>query len=144
MTDGLFSGQTWIGVNGHEATDVTRLRETIDLAFPKLWGPTEAALATILAMVPDDVVNPPTCIFTGPASGGKTTVLEFVAGLEELTYRSDRFTPRAFVSHAANVPRHRLEEIDLLPRIRHRAMITPELAPLFRGNEEHLTETSPS
>jgi hypothetical protein len=126
-------------LSAHSTVDA--LRQTIEAAFPKLWAPTEAALATILAMLPDDVVNPPTVIFTGPASGGKTTVLEFVAEIDEITYRSDRFTPRAFVSHASNVARDRLEEIDLVPRIRHKALVTPELAPIFRGSQETLTDT---
>ncbi len=120
------------------------LREMVEDAFPQLWPPTEAALATILAMVPDDVVNPPTLIFTGPASGGKTTVLDLVSPekgeAETITYRCDQFTPKAFVSHSANVKRADLEKIDLLPRIRHRALVTPELAPVFRGKEDALVD----
>lgn len=120
---------------------VEPLRKIIEAGFPDLWDPVEAVLSTILAMVPEDVVNPPTCILTGPASSGKTTVLDFVSEIEGITYRSDRFTPKALVSHATNVKQERLPEIDLLPRIRHRALVTPELGPMFRGKEEALTET---
>lgn len=120
---------------------VEPLRDIIGAAFPDLWSPVEAVLSTVLAMVPDDVMNPPTCILTGPASSGKTTVLDFLSEIKGISYRSDRFTPRALVSHAANVRRKDLDEIDLLPRIQHRALVTPELAPMFRGKEEVLTET---
>ena len=60
--------------------------------------------------------------------------------MDGITYRSDRFTPRSLVSSAANVGRERLEQVDLLPRIRHRALITPELATIFRGNDDALVD----
>jgi hypothetical protein len=39
------------------------------------------------------------------------------------------------------VKRDDLAKVDLLPRIRHKALVTPELAPIFRGKEERLVET---
>jgi ABC-type sugar transport system ATPase subunit len=65
------------------------LRQAIESAFPNLWAPTEAALAAILTLTLEDVQNPTTLILSGPASGGKTTVLDFVADLEGLTYRCE-------------------------------------------------------
>jgi hypothetical protein len=121
--------------------NIFAVRQFVGATFPNLWLPTEALLATTLAMVPDDVVNPPTCIFTGSPSSQKTTILDFIMGIEDVTYRSDKFTPRAFVSHAANVARDRLGEIDLLPRIRHKVLATPELAPTFRQREDALSES---
>src|SRR3712207_3933042 len=50
-------------------------------------------------------------------------------------------SPRAsFVSHAANVSRGELEAVDLLPRIKHKVLITPELAPIFRGKDDELAQ----
>jgi hypothetical protein len=120
--------------------ETAALRATIESAFPGLWGPTEAAISTVLAMVPQDVANCPTLILTGPASSSKTTVLEFLGEIPGVTYRSDKFTPRAFVSHVANVKREQLEQIDLLPRMKHRVLITPELAPTFRQRDDALRE----
>ena len=120
---------------------IERLRSVVERQFPTLWLPVEAVLATVLAMVPDDVVNPPTCTLVGPSSSAKTTVLDMVGEIDGVTYRSDRFTPKAFVSHAANVKREQLEKIDLLPRLKHRTLVTPELAPMFRGDDKALTET---
>ena len=116
------------------------LQRIIQDFFPRLWPPTEAALATALALVIEDVVNPPTCILTGAASSEKTTVLDLLSEIEGLTYRSDHFTPKVFVTHAANVSHQRLAEIDLLPRIKHKVLITPELAPMFRQREEVLRD----
>jgi hypothetical protein len=55
-----------------------------------------------------------------------------------LCYRSDNFTPAAFVSHATNQRRDDLAKVDLLPRIRHKVLVTPELATIFRGKEDDL------
>ncbi len=129
------------GATSQRPAACARVKAMIESYFPALWLPLEAVLATMLAMVPDDVVNPPTCILVGPSSSAKTTVLDLVGEIEDVTYRSDKFSPKAFVSHAANVKRAELEKIDLLPRLKHKTLVTPELAPLFRGNEDGLTET---
>ena len=69
----------------------------------------------------------------------KTTILKIIQSLPN-TYRSDKFTPKSFVSHSANSKKEDLKKIDLLPRIRHKTLITPELAPLFSGNQDNLLE----
>lgn len=120
--------------------DLKKVQAVVLDAFPELWPATQTAMATPASMIPDDVLNPSALIFEGPSAGGKTTVIDFVDGTPYLGYRTDKFTPRAFVSHAANVPGTLLADVDLLPRIRHRCMLTGELSPLFRGREEDLVE----
>src|SRR5262249_54063936 len=63
-----------------------------------------------------------------------------VFGLEQYVYRSDKFTPKSFVTHAANVKREELEEMDLLPRLKGKVLVTKELAPIFRGREQDLQD----
>jgi hypothetical protein len=58
-----------------------------------------------------------------------------------LCYRSDKFTPASFVSQAANRTAKDLQGVDLLPRIKGRVLLTPELAPIFRGKEDELIQT---
>jgi hypothetical protein len=67
------------------------------------------------------------------AREGEKSVGEFI-------YRSDKFTPKAFVSHAASVRADKLAEVDLLPRLENKVLVTKELAPLFRGREEELQD----
>ncbi len=120
--------------------DLGAVQEVVFQCFPALWDLTAASLSTVAAMIPDDVVNPPTLIIEGSSSGGKTTALDEVDGTPYVAYRSDKFTPKSFVTHATNIPGERIEDVDLLPRIRFRAMLTGELSPLFRGREEDLVE----
>lgn len=55
--------------------------------------------------------------------------------------REDRFTAAAFVSHASNRTSDQLDKIDLLPKIKHRVMLTKELAPIFAADEKAVKET---
>lgn len=49
-------------------------------------------------------------------------------------HRVDSFTPASFVSHAANKKRTDLNQIDLLPKIKDKTMLTKEVSPLFRAD----------
>jgi hypothetical protein len=116
--------------------------------FPGLWPAVDLGLATAATLLLADNVDPVAVIYVGGPSSSKTTVADMFAdsaitvkdGDEShpLVYLSDNFTPAAFVSHAANVPRDKLDKVDLLPRIKHKLLVTPELAPIFRGKEAEL------
>lgn len=118
--------------------DITSVRESIETEFPMLWPAFDAGLATCATLLLHDNANPVCLIYVAGASSGKTTIAECFID-HALTYRSDSFTPASFVSHAANVSRDQLASVDLLPRIKYKVLVTPELAPLFRGREDDLT-----
>src|SRR5262249_19506514 len=59
-------GSTLSALYGPRAS-YAQLKRVVTGYFPGLWLPLEMALTTILALVPADVVNPPTCIFVGPS-----------------------------------------------------------------------------
>ena len=94
--------------------------------------------------------NPVAVIYVGGPSSSKTTVVDMFADETTLVsdgdiqhplfYISDSFTAAAFVSQASNVAPDKLAKIDLLPRIKHKVLVTPELAPTFRGKDEVLVK----
>ena len=53
---------------------------------------------------------------------------------------ADKFTARAFVSHSANVAKEKLVEIDMLPQIKDKILLTPELSALFTGKDDDVRE----
>ena len=122
-----------------EDISLEKVRNTVEECFPGLWSAVEAALATCAALFLKDNSNPPALVFVGPPSSSKTTVLEMFAR-HDLCYVSDSFTPASFVTHAASVEREALKDIDLLPRIQGKVLVTPELAPVFRGKEHELAQ----
>jgi hypothetical protein len=109
--------------------------------FPSLIDETVAVLSVAATLLLEDQVNPVALNLEGPPSSDKTTVANFFdqAG-DDKVYRSDKFTPKSFVSHSSSVRRDQLDNVDLLPRIRHRLFIVPELAPLFGLRNEDLLE----
>ncbi len=118
---------------------IARAEQTVKAHFPKLWPAVDVGLSVCASLLLADNVNPVAVVYVGPAAAGKTTVVNMFAD-HSLTCVSDSFTPASFVSHAANVAREQLEKIDLLPRIRHKVLITPELAPILRGKEDELAK----
>ncbi|TKB65673.1 MAG: hypothetical protein E8D52_14815 [Nitrospira sp.] len=134
------------GTGGNTAIavpDLKTVRRTVQKHFPSLWAAVEVSLSACATLLLKDNVNPVTMIIVGPPSAGKTTVTNMFEEAQwngqTLCYRSDGFTPASFVSHSAKASRGELEKIDLLPKIKNRVLLTPELAPIFRGDQDELT-----
>ena len=121
-------------------TDLKSVVLTIHENFPDDPQILRAALtgmATIACLLLDDL---PHCIglnFVGPPASAKTTVLDFFDTLS-MVHRTDNFTPASFVSHYAGKTAEDLSKIDLLPRIKGKCILIPELAPLFSARHEDL------
>ena len=56
-------------------------------------------------------------------------------------YYTDDFTAKSFVSHSTSASKEELDEIDMLPRLKNRLFLTPELAPTFTVKDEDLNKT---
>lgn len=86
--------------------------------------------------------NPLALIYEGGAGKGKSLLIDMLnpdrSQTRERSHRLDNFTPKSFVTHTANVKKGELENIDLLPKIKDKVLLTKELAPLLRGREEEL------
>ena len=77
-------------------------------------------------------------VFAVPSSM-KTQVIEMFRKWID-TYFTDKFTTKSFVSHSATVQKDKLSEVDMLPRIKNKVLLTPELSPLFTAKEEDIKE----
>jgi hypothetical protein len=55
-------------------------------------------------------------------------------------FYTDSFSAKSFVSHNTNVKKDKLPEIDLLPKIRNKLFLTPELSPTFTKRDDDLIE----
>ncbi|WP_157532963.1 hypothetical protein [Haloferax profundi] len=76
----------------------------------------------------------------GPSGCGKTTILRPLFGLDEQIYRSDDLTPASFVSADSSRTEEELAEIDLLPRLKGKTLVVPDMATWFNGPEEQIRE----
>jgi len=109
-----------------------------------LWLAVKAAIATIVSLSLKGRDNCVVLVFEGPSGQGKSITIRVVMSDRPSTSaylsRIDDFTPASFVSHAANRKTKQLEQIDLLPRIKNKVMLTKELAPLFRDDDKVLRQ----
>jgi hypothetical protein len=119
-------------------TTAAEVLGAVEHYFPGLGPAVDCALSVAATPLLKDNANPVAVVYVGVPSSSKTTVVDMLDG-HPAAYRSDNFTPASFVSHASNVDRKHLEKVDLLPRIKHKVLLTPEMAPIFRGREDELT-----
>ncbi len=118
---------------------IADVQQVVEDHFPQYWPAVQAGLATIATLLLEDNTNPATLIYFGGPSTGKTTCVDIFRE-HPMTYLSDHFTPAAFVSHKPDVSTERLAKIDLLPRLKYKCLLTPELAPIFSGREDVLRQ----
>jgi hypothetical protein len=97
----------------------------------------ELSIKTILNI--EDINLPFMGIVFAVPSSLKTAFFEFLRKLP-YSYFSDKFTAKSFVSHSAAISKDKLATVDLLPRIKDKIMLTPELSPLFTGKDDDIRE----
>jgi hypothetical protein len=116
------------------------LRDIAIKNIPNIWTPLEFALSVKTILNIRGCVKPFGGILLGPPSSLKTVTIELFRGCQH-TFYSDNFTAKSMVSHNSAIKREKLQDIDLLPKIRNKFFLTPELAPMFASREEDLLET---
>lgn len=113
------------------------LRETTFKNFSDVWQAIEFTLSVKNVLHIKGNTLPFAGIILGRPSSSKTLALEMLRGTKN-TFYTDSFTAKSFVSHNSAVSQDQLKEIDMLPRIKNRLFLTPELAPLFSARDEDL------
>jgi hypothetical protein len=129
--------------NSKKAVTLRDVRDIVEGAFgPELWKALKAALDVICSLSLKERTNPVALILEGPSGRGKSTVINIcepcLDATRKVLYRLDSFTPKSFVSHSASTPRDKMAEVDLLPKLKDKVLLTKELAPLFRGGDNDL------
>ena len=116
------------------------LKQTIKELFPELWETVEIVLSVKSILNIKDITLPFACIILGPPSSSKTVGIELLRDTPN-TFYTDSFSAKSFVSHNTSVPRDKLQQIDLLPKIKNNLFLSPELSPTFSKKDEELIET---
>jgi len=116
---------------------IEQVKDIMEQNLPDCWLPLEACLSAIGAAMLKDIDHCIGLILVGEPGGRKTTTIDLL-GRADPIYLTDSFTPASFVSHDATKTPQQLEKIDLLPRIKHKILVVPELAPLFGQRYEDL------
>lgn len=115
------------------------LKEIFETHFPEGWEDYKIILSIPATLLLKDLSNPVGLIIEGAPSSQKTTYLSLLYD-SHIVFHTDNFTPKSFVTHAANIKEEEKSKIDLLPKIRDKLFIVPELAPTFHKRKEDLVE----
>src|SRR5918994_2941792 len=107
--------------------------------IPNLWPGLEFALSVKTILNMKGCTLPFPGIILGPSSSLKTVVIELLRGVKN-TFYTDNFSPKSLVSHNSAVKKEKLKEIDLLPKIKNKFFLTPELAPIFSARDDDLLQ----
>lgn len=127
-------GQRW---SEKVAEKYESLRKAVNDNLPDIWNALEFGLAVKTILNIKDCNQPFAGIILGPPSSLKTQTIELFRDLENTFYTHD-FTPSAWVTHNSSIKREKLREFDMLPKIKNKLFLTPELAPMFSQREDDL------
>lgn len=117
-----------------------KVRDMAELNFPHSWTGIEFTLSVLQILNISQCTLPFAGIILSRAGGNKTLSSNMIIPWPYVYYIRN-FTAKAFVSHNTAVKKEKLPEIDMLPRIRFKMFLTPELTPTFSANEDDLRET---
>jgi len=107
--------------------------------MPKLWPGLEFALSVRAILNIKNCTLPFAGIILGPSSSLKTVIIELFRGYSN-TFYTDNFSAKSLVSHNSSIKKEKLKEIDMLPKIKNKFFLTPELAPIFSAKDEDLLQ----
>jgi len=115
------------------------LRSVVNKNIPNLWPALEFELSIQKILNIKDCTLPFAGIILGPPSSLKTQCIELLRNWPD-TFYTDNFSARSFVSHTTAVAKDQLAQIDLLPKIKNKCFLTPELAPTFAAKDDDLIQ----
>lgn len=116
------------------------LKNVVQNEMPEIWPGLEFVVSINRILNIHGNTLPFIGIILGRPSSYKTVIIELLRDWPN-TFYTDNFTARSFVSHSTSVDPEKLEQIDMLPRMKDNTFLTPELSPMFTTKDEELTQT---
>jgi hypothetical protein len=107
--------------------------------IPEIWVGLEFALSVKTILNIKECTLPFAGILLGSAGSAKTAIIQLFRDYDN-TFYTDNFSPKSLVSHNSSVKKDKLKEVDMLPKLRNRFFLTPELSPIFSSREDELLQ----
>jgi predicted transcriptional regulator len=115
------------------------LRDITLKNMPEIWVGLEFALSIKTILNIKDCTLPFAGILLGSAGSAKTAIVQLFRGRRD-TFYTDNFSPKSLVSHNSAVKKEKLKEVDMLPKLKNKFFLTPELSPIFSSREDELLQ----
>ncbi len=114
------------------------LCNAVNMNIPEIWPGLEFELSSLRILNIYECDLPFIGIILGRPSSYKTIVINLLKPWY-CTFYTDSFSPKAWVTHTTAVDSEaELMKIDMLPKVKDRHFLTPELAPIFTNEEKDL------
>jgi predicted transcriptional regulator len=114
------------------------LQNVVNTNIPEIWPGLEFGLSSLRILNIHECTLPFIGIILGRPSSYKTVVLNLLKPWY-CTFYTDSFSPKAWITHTTAVDsEEELMRIDMLPKVKDRHFLTPELAPIFTTEEKDL------
>lgn len=113
------------------------LRKVVLQHHPEAWIFLEFSLAVKSILHIEGFTLPFMGVILAAPSSTKTLVIQLFKRYPGSFY-TDSFTASSLVSHNSALSEEQLQKVDMLPKIKDKLVLTPELAPLFTAKEDDL------
>lgn len=130
------SDEEWLSKLQEKYQDVIKVANA---NLPGLWQSLEFELSVQKILNIKDCTLPFAGIVLGPPSSLKTVGIDLFRHWLNVYY-TDSFSAKSFVSHSTAVSRRDLPAIDMLPKIKNKLFLTPELSPTFSKKDDDLID----
>jgi hypothetical protein len=106
--------------------------------FPHIKPMAEAAACVLAQLKLTNVSLPFVLVFCDVPSTLKTTIIRMFEDMPEYTFKTSHFTAASFVSHSAKSKKRELEDIDLIPKIKHKMLLCLDMSTFFAEPDDQL------
>lgn len=113
------------------------LRKIMEMHYPEAWPMMEFCLSVKSILNVLNLTLPFMGVIVAPPASMKTMVIQLFRKYPN-TFYTDSFTPSSLVSHNAALTEEQLEKVDMLPKMKDKVVLVPEMAPLFTANDDDL------
>jgi hypothetical protein len=113
------------------------LRKVTVKHYPEAWPFLEFCLAGKSILNIEGITLPFMGVILAAPASMKTLIIQLFRKYPGSFY-SDNFTANSLVSHNSALTEERLQQVDMLPKLKDKLVLTPELAPIFTSKEDDL------
>jgi len=113
------------------------LRQVIQKHYPEAWTFMEFCLSVKSILNVHDFTLPFMGLLIAPPSSMKTMIIQLFRKYPD-TFYTDSFTPNSLISHISTKTEEELQKVDMIPKMKDKVVLTPELAPIFTSKEDDL------
>ena len=114
-----------------------KLAAIVQKNFPGAWSLLEYCLAIKTILNIEGCSLPFIGVLLDVPSSLKTLVIELFRKYPYSFY-SDSFTPNSLISHNSALNEEQLQKVDMIPKIRNKLVLIPEMASIFTAKEDNL------